>query len=343
MNKQKLIGLWKLAFLPGVWIKLPLWISLIILGLDGQAPEWDELGLLLAIVPVIITIVEFANRYVDRDEDRIYYPGNPLATGEIDVGTAKKALIVLNILCGFLFIAISMVSLNYPLIAVLAVGWFIAVAYSLPPFKIKATFAALFVVSIGDALQSLAAWLSVASLNRFIIAFAVFWFFLNLGLGVTIKFRKTIEAFNRGQIRLDNGSSIYNIRLIDVRLKVKHAVALEALFALGAFILVPIFWHLGIFGSTFSILLLTLPLVCAITAVFLRIRGPFKNGMKSLVFLTMAWIFVMLSLLAVAISGQIHWGFAILACITVLVVALLLFRTVQTFGIKAVAAPWQEL
>jgi hypothetical protein len=65
--------------------------------------------------------------------------------------------------------------------------------------------------------------------------------------------------------------------------------------------------------------------------------------MKSLVFLTMAWIFVMLSLLAVAISGQIHWGFAILACITVLVVALLLFRTVQTFGIKAVAAPWQEL
>lgn len=343
MNSRTLIALWKANYPHWVWIVIPLWIGLIIIGLDGRAPQWGSLALSLVTVTCIMAIAEFANTYADRDEDWLYIPTNPLVTGELNAGTAKNAFILQNIIAGVLLVALLLVTLNYSLIIAMIVGWFVGLAYSVPPFRFKETVLGPFFCALGLALLPIAAWLSVAPLNDFIIAFAGFWFVYNLGLGVTIKLRKTNEALNADQIRVEEGDSLNKIHTVDLKLKFETAKAIEAIATLGAFILVPIFWYLGIFGMPLSLGLLTAPLALTVVAIILRTKAPVNNGLKCVVCYTMAWIFIMLSLLAAAITTLTQWGFAILACIFVLIVALALFRTIKSFGLKAVATPWKEL
>lgn len=148
---------------------------------------------------------------------------------------------------------------------------------------------------------------------------------------------------NHGLIQVEQGGSIYNLSTVGFKLKVKNAVALEAIATLGAFILVPIFWHLGIFDMALSIGLLTLPLAFTVLAMVLRIKEPVNNSQKCMLFMTMAWTFIVLLLFAVALASLVHWGFVILACIVFLIGFLLLTRTIHPFGREAVSAPWQEL
>ena len=322
---------------------LPLWIGAIILGLDGEAPEWGPIALFMATAIILYSIAEFANKYADRDEDWLYWPSNPLVTGELDAGTARNALVLQNIAAGLLLVALLLVTLNYSLIIALIAGWFIGLAYSVPPFRFKETLAGPFVVALGDAILPLVGWLVVAPANSFIGAFFLFCFVFTFGVGITAKFRKTFHALNRGLIQVERGGSIYNLSTVGLKLKVKTAMPLEAITALGAFILVPIFWHLEIFDMPLSIGLLTLPLALTVLAIVLRVKDPLNNGPKCALFMGMAWIFIILSLFAVALTSLLHWGLIVLAIVVYTIGGLVLFRTIQPFGLKALTAPWQEM
>jgi len=347
MNARTLIGLWKANVPPWVWICFPLWIGPIILGLDGRAPQWLPIALFLATVTVIMSISEFANTYADRDEDWLYGPTNPLVTGELAVRTTRNVFILQNILAGLLLAALASITLNYALIIAMIAGWFVGLAYSLPPFRFKETIAGPFFFALGLALLPIVAWLSVepslTAQNGFIIAFAALFFLHSFGFGITLKFRKTFHALNAGLIWPEHHSSVYNISTVGFRLNVKSAMALEAITTLAAFILVPIFWHLGIFDMALSIVLLTLPLALTVLATVLRMKDPVNNSPKCMLFMGMAWIFMVLALFVVALTGFIHWGFAILACIVFVVGFIVMLRVIHPFGAKAMATPWREI
>ncbi|HEY48753.1 MAG TPA: UbiA family prenyltransferase [Dehalococcoidia bacterium] len=347
MNIRTLIGLWKANIPVIVWAKIPLLAGLIILGLNGETPEWAPLALFLVIVALVAAIAESANTYVDREEDRIYFPSNPLVTGELAVATAGKALIVQNIITGLLLIALAVVTRNYQLLVVIIAGWLVALMYSLPPFRFKETVAAPFLPALGMALLTIATWLlvepSLTVRNGFVIAFALFLFIFIFGFAVTIKFRKTFHALNSDLIMIESGNSIYDLDITGLGLKVKTAMALEAITTLGAFILVPILWHLEVFDRTLSIGLLALPLPLTSIGVVLRMKEPVENSQLCTMFITMACGSILLMLFAVALTTLIHWGFAILACLFFLLGFLLLLLTIQPVRRESLFAPWREL
>jgi len=317
----------------------PLWFAPAILALDGGTAEWGQVALFLVAVTIGMGVAELAGTYSDRDEDRLYGPTNPLVTGELDDGTARKALIVQNIVAGSLGFALLLVTLNPSLVIAMIVGWFVGLSYSLPPFRFKETVAAPFFHSLGVALLPVFAWLivepSFTARNGFIIAFATFLFLSSFGFGITIKFRKTLLAFGSGLIQVKQGSSLFDLGTVGFKLKVRTATALEGITTLGAFALVPIFWHLGIFDMALSVALLALPLPLSVLAIAMRIKDPVKNGETSVWLLGLAWVFVILSLLAVALAGAVHWGYAVLSCALFLLVFSLLVRIVHPWGCKA--------
>ncbi len=348
MNSRTLIGLWKANVPPWIWSCFPLWIGAIIIGLDGAAPEWGAIALFLVTVTIIMGIAEFANVYADRDEDRLYFPGNPLVAGELDTVTARKVFILQNIVAGLLLVALLLVTLNYFLVITMIVGWFVGLAYSVPPLRLKETVVGPFLFALGVALLPVVAWLSVEpALNDsddfIVVAFAAFLFFHNFGVGITLKFRKTFHALDCGLIQVEQGGSIYNLSTVDFKLKVKTAMSLEAVTILGAFVLVPIFWRLGIFDSALSIGLLVVPFALALLAIGFRVKDPVDNGPKCWLFMAISWEFIVLLFFAVALTSLLHWGFAVLACIVFLIGFLLLLRTMMPFGRKSLAAPLLEI
>ncbi len=343
MNIRTLTGIWKANMPPLVWGASPAWIGAIIFGLKGSTPEWDEVILFAATMMLIQAITEFANSYVDRSEDRVYFTSNPLVTGEFQVETAKKAFIVENIIIGALVLTLSIVTRNYPLIIVIVAYWFAGIAYSLRPFKFKQTFAGPIFIAFVSIPLPLAGWLLVAPLNNFIMAFTGLFFLHSFGYGITHKFRKTYHALRDGLIRLEPGRSVYDLKNVDLGMRVKTALTLEAVATLGAFCLVPVFWHLGIFDTPLSVALLALPLPFTVWSIVIRLGKPIENVQKGVMFMTMSWALIILCFFATALATLIPWGFAILSCIIFLIVFALLLRTVHPFSLKAVSAPWQEL
>ena len=338
MSWRSLVGVWKANLPQWVWWAFPFWIGAIVFALDGRAPEWGTVILFLATVAVLYSIAEYANTYADRDEDWLYVPSSPLLTGELDAGTAKKAFILQNILGGLLLIALLVVSnFNYWLIIALAVGWAVGLTYSLPPFRFKETVAGPFFWALGLGLLPIVGWLAVepslTARSGLILAFAGFWFVHSIGVAITMtKLRKTFDALMGGHIQVEEGRSVWDLRTVGLKLRVKTAVAIEAITGLGAFILVPIFWHLGILDMGLSIALLTLPLVFMILTVVYRLKGPVRNTRKCEQFGGMDYLFISLLFLVVALTSVLHWGFIILVSIVFAVVFLLLFRVVHPFG-----------
>lgn len=328
---------------PLVWGCSPLWAGAIILALDGSTPEWDSIGLFAATVVLIGALWEFTNSYVDREEDTIYFRSNPFVTGELEAPAARKALIVEGLAVAALLVALLLVTLNYALVVTLVVCWFVGVAYSLPPFSSKKSLVGPFSLALGCALLPIAGWLVIAPLNDFIIAFSAFFFVHSLGYGITHKFRKTFHAVSQGLITRAQDSSTYNTETIDLKLKSKTALILEAVTTIGAFILVPVFWHLNIFETSLSIGLLTLPLICTLLSIAIRAKDPVGNAQKGVLLMTMAWALIILMLFATALASLISWGYVILACFVFLVVFVFLLRTVHHFSYKAIASPWREL
>jgi len=315
--------LWKANVPHWVWIGSPAWIGAVILGLDGKAPEWVGLALFIVTVLTIQSIAEFVNSYTDRDEDRIYGPTNTIVTRELDAGIAKKILVLQNIVAALLIAALAVVTLNYALISVMIIGWFFGLAYSVSPFRLKETVNGPLAHAIAFALLPVAGWLivepSLLAKNGFILAFASLLFLHSYGLGITLKFRKTLLALDSGLVSTKQDSDLYNISTVGFRLKLKTAMYLEAIAALGSFILVPIFWYLGIFDAAFSIALLALPLPLTSLAMILRTKDPVKNSSIYKVFMTLSWILIVLTLLGYGLASVIPWGFAALFCVISLV------------------------
>lgn len=343
MNKRTIIGIWKANVPPFVWLWSPFWIGAIILGLDGGTPEWSPIILFLVTMAVVIAIAQYANTYADREEDWLYIPTNPIVTGELTAYTARKAFIWENILAGLLLITLLLVTGNSSLVAAMIVGWFIGIAYSLPPLRLKETMAGPIPHALGMALLPVIGWLTVASLDKFIIAFAIFLFLHGLGFEITNKFRKTSHALKHDLIQDNQQDNIYNLNTVGLRLKVKTAMIIEAITSLGTFILVPIFWHFEIFDASLSIGLLTLPLVFTVLVIVLRMKDPVANGPKCMILMTMAWISIVLILLGVALTSLIHWGYSILICLAFIIVSLILIRTIYPFGRSAFTKPWLEI
>src|SRR4030042_3746559 len=279
MNIRTLKGIWKAHLPQWVWACLPLWAGSLVFAVDGKSPNWSSLLLFLITAITIQATAELANTYIDRYEDRIYVPSNPLVTGELAEGTAKKALIVENIAAGLLLVALLVVTLNYYLIVAMAAGWLVGLAYSLPPFKFKKTIAGPFSSALTTALIPIAACLLVGPLNSFMLAFAAFIFVGTFGANIsTGQLRKTAEAFTHGLIKVENGESICNIKTIGLRVKFKTAMALEAIAGLAAFILVAVFWHLDIFPVVLSLALLGLSLPFTLLTVLFRITSRIGNA-----------------------------------------------------------------
>ncbi|MBM3156866.1 MAG: hypothetical protein FJ004_06235, partial [Chloroflexi bacterium] len=315
----------------------PLWLACIILGLDGETPEWGPLVLFFITLMIIGAIAQFSNTYADRDEDWLYGPTNPIVTGELEVNLARRAFILQNIVAGMLLIALLVFTLNYALFVTMIVGWFAGLSYSVPPFRFKETVFHPIIFALGLALFPVVAWLIVAPFNDFIIAFAAFFYVWCFGFGITQKFRKTHLALNAGLIKLKPGENIYDLNTVGFKLKVKTAMTVEAVMLAGSFILVPVFWHLGIFDSTLSIALLALPLPLTILGLFLRTKDPLHNSPKCNKFLGLAWIFIILILFATSVSSLIHWGFAILACLIFIIGFPLLVKLIHPWGCKGLA------
>jgi 4-hydroxybenzoate polyprenyltransferase len=325
-----------------VWIGSPAWIGAVILGLDGKAPEWVGLALFIVTVLTIQSIAEFVNSYTDRDEDRIYGPTNTIVTRELDAGIAKKILVLQNIVAALLIASLAVVTLNYALISVMIIGWFFGLAYSVSPFRLKETVNGPLAHAIAFALLPVAGWLivepSLLAKNGFILAFASFLFLHSYGLGITLKFRKTLLALDSGLVSTKQDSDLYNLSTVGFRLKFKTAMYLEAIAALGSFILVPIFWYLGVFDAALSIALLALPLPLTALAMILRTKDLVKNSSIYKVSMTLSWILIVLTLFGYGLSSLIPWGFAALVCVISLVGFPLLVRVVHPWGAKSLNA-----
>lgn len=335
MTRRSLIGIFRANTPHHLWNLFPMYIGAMVFGLDGNAPEWGPIILFLATVTVLVGVAAFSNTYADRDEDQIFVPSSPLLTGELDMVTARRAFILQNIIGGLLLVALLVVTVEYPLIIAMAVGWAVGLTYSLPPFRFKETVACPFFFALGLALLPIVAWLSVAPLDDFIIAFAAFWFVACLTFAISLtKLRKTFDALTGGHIQADEGKSVWDLRTSGLGLRLGTAAAIEAIAGLGAFVLVPIFWHLGIFDMALSIALLTLPLAFMILTVVLRMKDPVGNSRKCEQFAGMSYNFIILSFFAVALTSvlQWHWGLAILPSIIFLIGFILLLRYVHPFG-----------
>jgi len=134
---------------------------------------------------------------------------------------------------------------------------------------------------------------------------------------------------------MEQGGSLYNLSTVGFQLKAKSAMALEAITALGAFILVPVFWHLGIFDAAISIALLTLPLPLTALAMILRFMDPVNNSSKYKMLMTLAWILIAVILFGVGLASLLPWGLVVLTCIVILAGFPLLVRIVHPWGCKS--------
>lgn len=334
-NVRALKAIWKANLPQWVWACLPLWTGSLIFALDGKSPNWSSLTLFIVTAIVIQATAEFANTYVDRYEDKIYVPSNPLVTGELAEGTAKKALILENLIAGIMLAALLAVTLNYYLIIAMAVGWLAGLAYSLPPFRFKKTIAGPFSFALTTALIPIAACLLFGPISKFMMAFAAFLFVATFGANIsTGQLRKTAEALTHGLIKIEEAGSICNIKTVGLRVRLKTAMALEALAGLTVFVLVGVFWHLDIFPMVLSIALLGSSFPFVLLTVLLRIKSRIGNAQKCVGCAGTAALFAMLSFFSLALISGLHWhwGFAILACIAFLMGFALLFRQVRPYG-----------
>lgn len=327
-----------------MWIGSPAWIGAVLLGLDGRIPEWGSLVLFILTTLAIQSIAEFANSYTDRDEDRIYGPTNTLVTGELDAKMAKRALILQNIVAAILLVALAVITVNYTLILVMVIGWFFGLAYSAPPLRLKETIHAPFCHAIAFALLPVAGWLivepSLTAQDGFIVAFAALLFLHSYGLGITLKFRKTLLALDSGLIQEKQNSSIYYVDTVGFKLKFKTAMRLEELTSLGAFVLVPIFWHLGVFDAPFAITLLALPFPLTALALILRMKNPIKNSSKYKILMTLSWIFIVVTLFGFGLVTIVNPAIAIVTCVVVLAGFPLLVRIVHPWGAKSLTSTY---
>ena len=340
MNRRNLVGILKANSPQYVWAGLPVWIgaSFAALGRSPTLSEWGPISLLLVTMFVIIcTVGQFSNAYADRHEDWLYVPSNPLVTGELDAGVARVALIVQHILCGLLVIALWVVTHKHWLIVVLVVGWLVSLQYSMPPLRLKETIVSPFAQGICTVLSLFASWMVVSNLNLFIIAFGVFLFLIMLAFGTTVKLRKTFEDYRSGQIQVEEGKGVWDLKTSGLGVKVKWAVAMEVFAGLGAFILLPIYWRLGIFENALLIPLVTLPLLCMILIVVFRIKDPLENQDKCVKLMAMTNVFIIFSFLGVAFVNVLHWAFLILVFFLFMTVFFVLERAIRPVG-----APYQS-
>ena len=85
MSRRTLSGLSKANLPQWIWACLPFWVGSLIWALDGKTPDWGIISLFIVTVIIIQASAELANTYVDRKEDHIFVPSNPLVTGELTV------------------------------------------------------------------------------------------------------------------------------------------------------------------------------------------------------------------------------------------------------------------
>jgi len=335
MDRQSLMGIFRANLPQFVWMSFPLYIGSFIYALqvEDKSPEWVSIILFLITVTVLVGIAQFANTYADQDEDRLYVPSNPLLTGDLDEVKARRAFILQNILGGLLLIALLVVTLNYWLIVALAIGWAAGLTYSLPPFRFKETAVGPLVFALGIVLKPIVAWLVIGPLNNFIIAFVLFLFIELLAFQISgDKLRKTFIALRSGLIKIEEGGSIYDLRTVGLKIRVRTAIAIEAMTALGAFILVVVFWALEIFDVPLTIALLILPLGFAIATVVYRMKEPVENALKCSKFMGMVYVFTILSFFGVALATVLHWVLAILLCAVFFIGFRFLFGFTHSFG-----------
>jgi len=340
MNRRTLAGIFKANGTQYVWAGFPVLFGAIYYA-GGGAPaagEWLSIGLLLAAMTVILgTVSQLANAYSDRDEDWLYVPSNPLVTGELDASNAKKALIAQNILAAMLVIALFVVSdFNYPLLIVILAGWSLGLANSFSPFRFKERAVGPFTHAIASSLVPVAGWLvverSLTAQDGFIIAFTAFFFVHLAAFGTSVKLRKTFEDMKGGRVQVAEGKTVYDLRTSGLGLSVRTAVAMETVLGLGAFILVPVYWHLGIFGRELSISLLTLPLAFMVLTAVFRIKNPLTNTYRCGQLMSMNCLFIVFSFLGVALADLMHWGFIVLVFVFFIAVFSVLQRVTRPFG-----------
>ena len=337
MNFRTLIALWKANVPHWILTSLLICTGAILLGLGGGTPDWVHLGVFLPTTILGLAIAEYAGTLADRHEDWLYGPTNPIVTGELDAGTAKKAFIVQNIVAGSLGFALMLITLDYALTLAMIACWAIALAYSVPPFRIKETGAGPAFLALGVALIPIAGWLLVAPLTKFIALFAAFWFLYTCGFGYTLKFRKTYLALNADLIQLEEGGSIYDLATVGKGPRVKNAMALEVLAITAAFVLVSVCWALDIFDMPLSVGLLALCLPPTLAGIVLRIKAPFDNSVKATQYIALGWTIVHPIFFAFALNRGLdwNWGYAVLAGIASLGGFLLLMRIVHPTGSKS--------
>jgi 1,4-dihydroxy-2-naphthoate octaprenyltransferase len=344
VNLRTLVALWKANVPHWVWLGSPAWIGAVLLGLDGRAPEWLPLVLFIATVLTIQAAAEFANSYTDRKEDRLFGPTNTLVTGELDASVAWRVLILQNIVAAVLLVALVVVTLNYGLAVVILLGWFFGLAYSVPPLRLKETLHAPFSHAMAFALLPVAGWLivqpSLLASNGFVLGFFALLFLHSYGLGITLKFRKTLLAFEAGLVPAAEGGSMQDLGTVGLNVRFGTAMGLEEITSLGAFVLVPLFWLFGVFDPALSIALLALPFPLTALALVLRRMDPLGNSSKYKVLMTLAWGLIVVTLFGAGLAASVHWGFAVLACIAVLAGFPLLVRIVHPWGAKSLSASY---
>ena len=342
MNTRTLFALWKANVPHWVWLGCPAWIGAVLLGLDGKAPEWAQFALFIVTILTIQAVAEFANSYTDREEDKLYGPTNTLVTGELRADIAKRVIILQNLIAAMLLIALLVLTRNYALTGVILLGWFFGLAYSVPPFRLKETVHSPFSHAVAFALLPIAGWLiagsSLTASNGFILAFAGILLLHSYGLGITLKFRKTLLALNSGQIEIAQGGSLYDLNAVGFNLRFGTAIVLEEITSMGAFLLVPIFWSLGILDTSLSVTLLAVPMPLTALAMVIRRIDPVGNSSKYKVLMTLAWALIVVTLLGAGIASFVHWSVAVLVSLIVLAVFPLLVRVVHPWGSKSLSA-----
>lgn len=344
MTVRTLVALWKANVPHWVWLGCPAWVGAVLLSLDGGTPDWAPLALFIATILTIQAVAEFANSYTDREEDRLYGPTNTLVTGELRADTARRVIIAQNVAAAALLVALLILTHNYALIAVILLGWFFGLAYSVPPFRLKETVYAPFSHAVAFALLPVAGWLiagsSLTASNGLILAFAGILLLHSYGLGISLKFRKTLLALDSGQIEVVHGGSLRDLNTVGFNLRFGTAMGLEETTSLGAFVLVPIFWWLGILDTTLSVALLSVPMPLTALAMILRRIDPVKNSSTYKVLMTLAWGIIVVTLLGAGLASFVHWSIAVLVCVAVLAVFPLLVRIVHPWGCKSLSAAY---
>jgi len=272
--------IFKANFFHWVFFLLFLWLGLIFLGL-GRFPHPDEWGIIvysIFVATFTVCITEFADIYADRFDDKIFRPANPLASGEISHQTGKKIFILENILGIVLLVSLYILTKNLPLILALTLGWISGLAYSLPPLKLKER-KIIGPVEFGFccSLLPLVGWLIVKPLTSFILAYMLILFIGGIGVGIATKLRRTSEALNYGLFANNPETNPLNLKVLGFSLKVKTAIILEAIFTIGAVILIPVFYILKIFNPTLTILLLLASTPPVLAGITLRIKNPIKD------------------------------------------------------------------